>query len=111
MDEVEDRLTVHRHDKVPDDKEQPNPKKLAADWDAFVAEINLNEGKRDVLKELSDDRKWLLLKAHRRAVIVDNRETGAPLRRRIQTRVFTQRRPHSRHARVLRARFAGGTGH
>ena len=62
MEEIEDRITIHRTEKVPEDKEQPNPKKLAADWDDFVAEINLNEGKREVLKELDDDRKWLILK-------------------------------------------------
>jgi dishevelled associated activator of morphogenesis len=48
------------------------------DWDLFLAEINLNEGKREVLKELSDDRKWLLLKAHRRVVQPIN-ERGAGL--------------------------------
>jgi hypothetical protein len=74
MDDVEERLVVHRADKLPEDKEQPNPKKLAADWDAFLTEINLNEGKRDVLKELSDERKWLLLKAHRKVFVID--QTG-----------------------------------
>lgn len=47
--------------------------KLAADWDEFLAEINLNEAKRDVMRELSDDRKWLMLKAHRKVVLVDAR--------------------------------------
>jgi hypothetical protein len=38
MDEVEDRIQFHRHDRIPDDKEQPNPKKLAAgEPDALVA--------------------------------------------------------------------------
>jgi hypothetical protein len=37
MDEVEDRISFHRHDRLPDDKEQPNPKKLAAGETLFVA--------------------------------------------------------------------------